>query len=242
MKIVNYNELKELKFLGSGRYSYTSIVEFNDDFYCFKRFKTIYDDDVINRLSDMTEKSFDKHFITPLYMVLDKNSKMIGYLSAYYGNLFEMKDTLTYEEQINIIKSAKDNIEILHNEYNRIHGDLHYDNILCDKKKLKAYLLDFDLSMNIGQEPKTFNNYTLAVQNYLKYYPFDVNVDKYHFNLCTIHYLAKYYQPFEDLIKSLVESMDIPEINEDVKRLTKELLLSDTRKPYSGEYIIDYIG
>lgn len=29
--------------------------------------------------------------------------------------------------------------------------------------------------------------------------------------------------------------------NKDIKRLTKELLLNDTKSKYSGEYIIDYL-
>jgi len=243
MKVINIDNLVEQKFLGYGKYSYTTIVEYDNDFYCFKKFRVLFEDsNVINRLCHLTEEKFEYNFLVPLYMVQNNEGKIIGYLSKYYDFLLSMQEDLSFYERLELIKSAKEKIEILHNEYGRIHGDLHFKNILCDKNNLQSYLIDFDLSVRIGDLPCSFMDYTLAVQKYLNYYPFDFNVDIYHFNLCTLQYLAKYYDNWKLLLHNPNARFSIPGINKDVKKLSKELLLDNSRQPYSGKYIIDFVG
>ena len=81
----------------------------------------------------------------------------------------------------------------------------------------------------------------LFVQRYLKYYPMSRNMDIYTFNVTTLKMLGNYPEIntlFEDIAK---DKFYMFQENKNIKRLTKELLLRDTKKRYSGEYIIDHI-
>ena len=242
MKILSVNELEVIKFLNTGTYSLVSLVKFDNKIYCYKFFRYPYsDNNIIDRIAKLTDINFPEKFLVPLYMVKD-GFGISGYLSNYNENLLEINDCFMRDEQIKLLKSARNLSSFLHDELKYIHGDLHYGNLLCNKDNLSTYFLDFDFSMKIGDVPNIIDDYSELVQYYLQYYPFDKNVDIFLFNLSTLHILKNEYAWDDDLLYAIFnDSYEIPEMNNDVKRLSKELLLRDISKPYSGEYIIDYI-
>lgn len=244
MRIVDVNDLKIIRRLNKGTFSKVFVVEFDGINYCYKEFVHTYADDYsLVKLCDLTDKAFDYQFIVPLFMVYSSGRSLFtGYISSYDPNLVSIFNPFSREEKIKLLKSVRDNIEILHNDYNTVHGDLHLKNILCHKHLLETSILDFDFSQICGSAPSSFLNYGLAIQEYIKYFPFDYNADIYYFNLATFNLLAEVDESYKDTMDIIdKEQYYFSEMNKDVKRLTKELLLLNTRKPYSGEYIIDYI-
>ena len=106
---------------------------------------------------------------------------------------------------------------------------------------MNAFLLDFDSSLIFGQSYENKLSFRLFVQDYLKYYQPDKNMDIYTFNVTTLKMLSDCPR-----VKLLLDDIATDEFNmfqdkKEVKKLMKELLLRDTRKEYSGEYIIDYL-
>lgn len=142
-------------------------------------------------------------------------------------------------KQIRYLKIAKHLVVNLHNEFKYIHGDISASNIIVDDN-VKVYLCDFDTAIKFGQEPSDYTWYSDNLLKYFYYYKFDERVDIYKFNLMTIAVLLNKY---EHEVFSLIEQDKLGDLgeNKNVKRLAKELLLQDTRKPYSGEFIIDYL-
>ena len=243
MKIIDYNDLKEIKLYNYGKFSWVKLIEFNGEIYCFKQFKLSFDDNtVIKKLCKFTDEEFPYYFLMPLYIV-EKNNRILGYLTRYDVDLVDIYDPFTLREQYKILKSGKEHLNILHNKYNLIHGDMHFGNLKVHSNSLETYLLDFDFSYRFGEYPKVFSDFGIAVNNYLKYYPYDKNIDIYYYNLSTFLLLSKIDSHYKVILRKIMnEDYYIENENKDVKRLIKELTLSDTRKPYSGEYIIDYLN
>jgi len=243
MYIVNVRDLMKLKNLGSGGYGNVYLVKLDNEEYAYKCFKNSFaNPNVINRLCDYTEYNWKEEFITPLYMVENGAGTIIGYLTKYDENLLEIEDCFTRKERIKLLKSSRNLITKLHDEYKYIHGDAHVGNILCHNSLFQSYLLDFDLSIKNGKEPSNYDGYKEVLQDYLEYYPFDKNVDVYLFNLSCLHILSKktYADDYFLLDDIEEDKIIIPEMNEEIRKLSKELLLQNTKKPYSGEFIIDY--
>ena len=245
MRIVDIKDLKIIRRLNKGTFSNVYIVELDDKKYCYKEIVHPYaDDNSMVKLCDMTDESFENQFIIPKFMVFSSaRSLFTGYLSIYAPNLVSIFNPFTREEKIKLLKSVRNNIEILHNNYNIVHGDLHLKNILCHKNVFETALIDFDFSQRCGEAPSTFCNYGIAMQNYVQKFPFDFKADIYYFNLSTFMLLAEiersYYEETMEII--LKEQYYFSEINNDVKKLVRELRLDDTKKSYSGDYIIDYL-
>ena len=242
MKVVTVRDLKEIKLYDYGKYSWVKLIELDGVKYCYKQFRLMYDDEtVISRFCDFTDINYPHYLLMPLYMVETENL-FSGYLTRYDEKLVDIDDPFTFDEQLRLIKSAKNHLNIFHNEFNLIHGDMHFSNIKCHRKKIESFLLDFDFSYPIGCCPNSLNDFGIPVKNYLNYYSFDKNIDIYYFNLATFLFLTKINATY-DIVLSRINDNDyaLKNENNDVKRLVKELTLEDTRKPYSGEYIIDYI-
>lgn len=245
MKTVNYNEIEDLGFLNKGSYSFVTLVKFCGKVYCYKHLYSFTDPTTIDRIVEFTDMDFPSHFLIPRYIVKNKD-KIEGYLTEYNETLEEIEDCFTKREQIKLLKSARKLTDILHKELRYIHGDLHYGNMLFDRSNFDSYIFDFDFSFKIGDSPTIIKDFKQVLKDYLKYYPYDEKVDSYLFNISTLHILNRdkdknSMDDYDLLCMIEQERYDIPETNDDVKRLSKELLLQDTRKPYSGEYIIDYL-
>ena len=244
MRIINAKDLEIIKKINYGNFSDIFLVSYCGKKYCYKHFTSFYEDILtIDRLGEFTEEKMDKHFITPLYMVENSSGfRIVGYLTHYDKNLVDIEDCYDRKEQIILLKSIKEKIEILHNDIGIIHGDIHLSNVLCDKEKLDIYLIDFDLSMPIGERPYSKLDYSSAAIKFWDKFGFTEDIDKYVFNYATFELLANIDESFSVSYNLLKEgNYNIPETNSDVKRLCKELLLDDFKKGYSGEYIIDYI-
>lgn len=245
MKIVDIKELNILRKLNKGTFCNVYLVEFDGKQYCYKEIVYSYaDDKSMVKLCDLTEQSFDKQFIVPEFMVfVSARCLFTGYLSKYDPNLVSIFNPFSREEKIKLLRSVRNNIEELHKNYNIIHGDLHLKNILCHKYNLETALIDFDFSQMYGEVPSNFSNYGIAMQNYVKKFLFDFNADIYYFNLSTFMLLAEIERgSYDDLMSTIFKGQYyFSEMNNDVKYLIKELTLEDTRKSYSGKYIIDYI-
>ena len=208
--------------------------------YCYKEFKKQFSKDIIRNIASFTDEEYSKEFLTPLYMVhAFGDSSFCGYLTKYYDELFEIEDVYERARKIMLLKKAKLSILKFHKCYGRIHGDLNGSNMLFDNANL-AYLLDFDSSLRIGQPVGNTRSFSMLVEDYLKLYPLDYSVDAFSFNLNTLAILDK-SDPFSVIGKIQKGNFELPEENLMVRKLSRELLLENPRKPYSGEYIIDYI-
>lgn len=211
-------------------------VELNGKIYCYKEFNQRYPDDIINNLVEMTYEDFSVEFLTPLFMVLNENGqRYCGYLTEYKENFKKIDKT----NKIQLLKNARNIISKFHIDYGRVHGDLTPSNMLFDENG-NAYLLDFDSSLKTTQKLGSNNSFLWPVKDFLRLYPLDFSVDAYIFNITTLAVLNNIDITY--MLRQMASgNIMIPEINKKIKRLSDELLLKDIRKPYSGEYIIDYV-
>ena len=213
-------------------------IELNDKEYCYKEFIKPYPIDMISNMSRLTNIDFDRQFITPLYMVMYYKQHILGYIMNYDENL----DSIQNNNKIKLLKDMRNLIDILHSEYKIIHCDLVEENMLFDNKNLKSYIIDFDASVRKGRELSNYSYIRLFIEDYVNAYGFNYGLDIYSFNIATLMILNNY-----DYIESLLDDIKDKQIefinnsNKDIKKLSKELLLNNTRKKYSNEYIIDYI-
>jgi len=238
MKIISSNDLKnviETKEYGKSAKIFTA--DYNNHKYCYRLFKdSVYEKWIIDNMGELTEEEFSEEYLTPKYIV-DKNK---GTLSEFAENAYDLGYISARNKQIRYLQIGKILLENLHKVHKYIHGDISAANILVNDDEVKTYFCDFDTAIKIGREPKNFWNFSVDLYPYFKYYKFDEKVDIYKFNLMT---LAVLLDKYESEVFSLIENnkLDDLEENKNVKKIAKELLLQDTRKPYSGEFIIDYI-
>ena len=210
---------------------------YNNEKYCYRVYKDSFlDKSFIKRIGNLTEEEFSEEYLKPMYLV-DKNR---GNLSRYAENTQDLGFICDKNKLLRYLKISKVLLLNLHKEYKYIHGDISCSNILVNDDEVKTYICDFDTAIKIGQEPCDYTWFSDNLLSYLYYYKFDEKIDIYKFNLMTI---AVLFNKYEHEVFNLIEQNKLGEFGEDknVKRLAKELLLNDTRKSYSGEFIIDYI-
>jgi len=205
--------------------------------YCYRVYKeSFYDNSFLKRMGSLTEEEFEPEYLKPLYLV----DKTHGNLSEYAENTQNLGFICDRNKLLRYLRISKVLLLNLHREHKYIHGDISSSNILINDDEVKTYICDFDTITRIGQEPLDYSWYSDNLLQYLYYYRFDEKVDIYKFNLMTMAVLLNKY---EHEVFSLIEQNDLGEFESDknVKKLSKELLLLDPRKPYSGEFIIDYL-
>lgn len=243
MIVINERELiVEPNIIGKGNFSEVRKVIFDNKEYCFKYFTRGYSKDIINNICSLTDIKFKKQYLVPLYMVETSSGDIIGYLTNYNNKLENIKNVTSRNERILLLKNTKKIIEELHSQYKIIHGDIVKENLLFDIEKKKSFLLDFDSSLKIGTEPQSTDSFRIFVKDYIKYYSHNIGLDIYTFNVTTLMILSNMYQSVDVLFDDIkYGDYHMQEENKEIKKLTKELLLRNTRKEYSGEYIIDYL-
>jgi len=239
MRVVNYKALKEFEFLDYGNFSNVFKVKFYDEYFAYKEFKKLYDNVIIDNICEMTEVDFGEHYLTPFYMVeKELHWRFPGYLMYCPDDIEDL--WMVVNNRLRYLKFAKLLVQNLHKEHKYIHGDVNPSNFFVNTDEDLVYLGDFDSTLKIGQEPETKFSFSNFTREYLKYYKFDEKIDVYNFNLTTLSVLLNKSE--EEIFELLLtDNCDLLESNQDVKKLSKELLLLDTRKPYSGEYIVDYL-
>lgn len=238
MQTININELDIGKIIGCGNWSSVNECDLGTDKKCVKFFRNFYPLEIKNNIINLTDIDFSKEYFTPLYVVENNSGRIIGYVMNYNSELEELKYD-KYSDSLKMLKNAKNLLNVFHNEYKRFHGDISLDNMLFNKKDKSAYLIDFDISLKEDEELKSLNFFRLFIKDYLKYYKQDRYMDIYSFNLLTLKYLYNYTN-YVELLDDIYEGKIYYE-NKDIKKLSKELLLMDVKKKYSGEYIVDYM-
>lgn len=250
MRVMNIKEIKIGDMIGIGAHSIVYSCMIGKDKYALKLLNYAYPKSVIDNIYEMTDKYFCDSYIIPICIVENNAGDFLGYIMKYNKSLKPSSEIKEKKDKISFLKNARNIIDVLHNDYKIIHGDLVDENMLYNKRTKKAYLIDFDASLKLGQGYEYTQLVRIFLQNYLKYYKVDNNMDTYLFNLTTLKLLGNYdyvQMLFNDIScdnYTFFDSLDGSNVvrdNECVKRLSKELLLKNTRNEYSGEYIIDYI-
>ena len=240
MNVVNFRNIILGDKIGRGAKGEVRKCTFDGNQYCIKILEETYPRSVVSNIKNMTSQEFSKEFFIPLYVVEGTTSDFYGYLMNYDENLQEVSNLKDLKDKLIFFKNARDIIEKLHTDYKRVHGNLVSENMLYDKA-LNASLIDFDSSLDFGGEYEDKQMVRLFVQDYLRYYPVDKNMDIYTFNVTTLKMLGNVPR-VDILLEDIAEGeFYMFQENKHIKRLTKELLLRDTSKKYSGEYIIDHI-
>lgn len=242
MKIVSEKDIVVKDFISSGSLSKVYEADFDGKTYAYKLY-TIPIGGMLSYLSEFTEEDFGIEYFLPRFLV-ESSSRMFfkGYLTEYDCVLKELDEIEGRKKKIALLKNGKIVLKRLHLRHKRIHGDIHGSNMLFDEDKLNAALIDFDTMVKIG-ENINFENmrpFSSIALNYLAYNSLNPKLDIYLFNLATLSLLSGILE--EDVLERIAKNdFELLFYNKDVNRLSKELLLNNTRKPYSGEYIIDYI-
>ena len=227
--------------IGLGAFSIVREAKIGDKIYAYKRFHHGIPNHMISHLAELTERTFDEEFLTPIFLVQSSNLKgYTGYLTLYDNFLKEPIKIGDYEHMIEFISKAKETLLKLHHKYKIIHGDIHGGNMLFNPHDYRAYFIDFDNMLESENNFKGYRAFSNEAGYYLQYHKRDYNLDIYMFNLTTLALLTDYGN--RDVLRLIEEdNLSISSENEKVKVLSKELLLTNTKKNYSGEFIIDYL-
>lgn len=243
MDVVNESELKTKKFIDRGNFATVYKVELDGKDYAYKVYNDIYP--FIQEYADYFYKylnvKYPKEFlINKFFVSSSKGNYLNGYLSCFKDDLKELDFIyVSLEEKIKALKKAKKLLEFLHKNYGFVHGDIHGANLLFDKNN-NPYYLDFDTMFKSTVGPTYFSVFSTLAEYYIYYYGADCNLDKYLFNITTVALLENISE--NDVFEYLKNTDDIRWLsNKDVKKLSKELLLTDVRHNYSGEYIVDHL-
>jgi len=238
MKSINKCELQIIRQFNYGSFSHVFEVVFDGKLYCYKQFKIEYPNDILENICQMTEESYSSEFVTPLFVVFDKN-KIVGYLSSL-KRAVELDEIYDIKKKKILLKQAKLTLQKLHRDYERVHGDINHANIIYDEKAMQPYIIDFDSSLKFGQEIKSTFSFPNYLLDYLQYYPFDYLADIYEFNLQTLVLLTR--KNHKDLLNDISKAVyPVGEKFVMARKLCRELTLFDTRNKISGEFIIDYL-
>lgn len=243
MRVVDINSLKNIeKTKENGNYARLFTAELDKKLYAYLVFKGLqYDNWMIENIGELTEEIFSEEFLSPLYLVGKSNKfRFNGILCDYKKEASDLGFIRDRDKLVKYLRKSKDVLLKLHNEFKYIHGDVSASNLLVDKDEDKVYMCDMVTAIKVGELPKSYWYLSMDLDNYLRYYGFNKEMDIYKFNLMTLAVLIdKYEQEVFELIEN--DEIDFLDGNKEVKKLAKELLLEDTRKPYSGEFIIDYL-
>lgn len=240
MNVVNIKDIVVGDIIGKGASGIVRKCIFDGNQYCIKIINKTYPKSVVDHIKNMTGQNFSKEYFVPLYVVESSSGDFLHYLMNLDETLKESFKLKELRDKLIFLKNAREIIGKLHKEHKMVHGDLVSENMMYSVL-LNASLLDFDSSLEFGKTYEDKQSVRLFVQDYLKYYPVDKNMDIYTFNVSTLKMIGN-----SPNINMLLKDIDEDEFfmfqeNKNIKRLTKELLLRDTRKEYSGEYIIDHI-
>ncbi len=119
----------------------------------------------------------DKHIILPTGLVIDSSPTVIGYQCDFVKghNLEKLAKDLSTEEKIIVLNKLTDLLKEINSFL--VVGDINLANCMYDKN-LDGYLIDFDLSTLLGEEPSRMTLYNFAKKNTNKEIRSNLNTDK----------------------------------------------------------------
>ena len=237
MEIVNYYDLKNIKNLNYGSYSYVYSCLFDDKVYAFKEYSDYrYLYGKKRKLNNLSKNVTCGNLILPKYFV-KKDDKTIGILTEFSNfSQLDKYDCADIKTKIMLLKKVKETIENMHKE-GIIHTDLHEGNILADDASCGVNIIDFDNASYKGSEIKIdeTNEYS---QDFIRYYGLTNEVDTFIFNLVTYMIIneSRFYSARYEIAEG---KYGLFNDNKEAKKICDSLLLND--KVANKDYLIDTI-
>lgn len=186
---INKDKIKITRFfneVGDGAYGRVYKARYKTKKYAYKKFyqsEFIHDEKQILRLEKLCATYDNSNLLLPKYLIEDDGLE--GYLmDYYYGKEFLVLFGSSLEKKIKYLRLAKELIQKINEDYEIVHSDIHFGNILFNDKRKTVALADFDAAKIDGLESEKENRLKL-VNQYLKYNDYDKSVDIYTFNLLT---------------------------------------------------------
>jgi len=189
-------------------------------------------------------KISDSELILPFKLIYEKKDDKLfkGYLMDYlynYSNITKINN-LDYNKKLEILRSIREKVELFHEKYNMLHGDICPWNIMYNKEQNIAQLIDFDLSIDLSnKENIAMDNLNELAEYYVKYVGVDKDLDIFLFNLTTYSFLNEkgYLDSFDEIEANkfgIIENNNAIDILKGYKDLR-------TNKTLKKEYVIDYL-
>ena len=148
-------------------------------------------------------ENLDEDIIKPKAIVLDKNSKIIGYTMEYKNNFRSINPReLSHQKKIKYLLQLKEKLDILH-KHDIVYGDIKSSNILINDN-FEMYLCDLD-NIQIDNLPIDVINigaylYTDVINN------IDKSLDIYMYNIYVLKILLGFHTIDEEILKYLYDS------------------------------------
>lgn len=236
MKTIDYNDLIIIDndCYNSGSFGIIRRCIYNNKEYALKEFKQKFylagKKRKLSSLSDINQKGL----LTPKFWV-KKDNNTNRYLSDWCdGKNIEAYSDYETQEKINILKKAKEQILIMHDE-KIIHSDLIGSNIMVSSNQ-DTNIIDFDNSTfdNYKTIPRDTNDLSIE---FIKRYGIKKEIDVFLFNVLTF-YIINDCSPHlvrRNILADNLKYFDNPES----KKVCKTLLLE--HKTPSKDFLIDTI-
>ncbi len=231
--------------LGYGSFSDVFMCDFDGSLFAYKEYNSLEHVKLIkDKMHKLTEFFRTNESLNFPYKLVYKNPNDELFIGLILDYLYQYRklDTkkIDKDKMINILKRVRNLIEIIHKEYNLIHGDLHSENILYNIETDKISIIDFDSSFDIntkfGYNKDIINELNL---NYINKMGIDEGIDTYLFNLNTYNILCDYNGQNNKSTLQNINNSYYPNLN------NKVISILDTYKNYSKklskDYIIDYL-
>lgn len=242
MKKIIYNEKNIIKLYTEGMESSIYYYRRNSNTVFLKKLKNeiIYTDKIITlddktfenkrrKIELISEIEYFDNEVEVLELVYDENDKFIGYTMTI--DSLKTADTITRrKDRIEILKLIREKMELF-NENDIYIGDFNPKNIIltdngikfCDLDNFKIDELDFDLKT-------LFQNIYLENCNNIE------NIDNYSFNLFSICYIGRIFEPY------IWEYLDYQGLPRKLNTKENRIILSSLLKindNYEKKYLID---
>lgn len=181
-----------------------------------------------NKLEIISESPLFSDEVKLYDLVYDGDDNLIGY-TMRIEDLQTASDINSTRKRIEILKLVRNKLELF-NKNNIYIGDFNQNNIIVTKDGIK--LCDLD---NIKIENYDFDLPNIFTLTYLKNFKTPSLVDNYSFNLETVCYIGRIYEPY---LLANVSKNGLPrKINTEKNRILFRKILEN--KNYNNEYLID---
>ena len=159
--------------------------------------------DVINHINYnySIHKEVNKNIILPEDLIIDKSEEIRGYKCPFIKgfNLEKLGKDLTTSEKIAVLNNLTNLLKEINNYL--IVGDINLNNCMYDKD-LNSYLIDFDLSTKLDEEPCRMALYNFYKKSTKKEILSNLNTDK--LKMAIICASVLYNEDFEASFVSLL--------------------------------------